>query len=122
MILTQEDIDDAVQKQAEYWNRVTDPLDYWKTSKLSKKNLDAVEQLQSLHGKQDVDWAMQPHHEGYEAFTRWRLNKFVENHVSWVFNVVYKSVLTSERDSGLAMTIAEHTKDGIERAMRNRFP
>lgn len=121
-MLTQEDIDEAVKGQAEYWGRVIEPLEFWKTCKLSQKNLNAFGNLETLSGPPNVDWCMQPFHEGYEAFTRWRLSKFVEKHISWLFNVTYNSVKDFTGDASLAMTAAEHVKTGLTLELKARFP
>lgn len=121
-MLKQEDIDEAVKGQTEYWGRLIEGLDYWKTSKLSRKNLDAFQTLNTLNGKPDIDWHLQPYNEGYEAFTRWRLGKTVEKHVTWTFNQVYDAILKESGDSNMAMNLAEYAAKGAELAMKARFP
>lgn len=121
-MMTQEDIDEAVKGQAEYWGRLTEPLEFWKTCKLSQKNLNALGDLETNSGPANIDWCMQPFHEGYEAFSRWRLSKAVEKHISWMFNLTYNSVKAHTRDAGLAMSVAEHVTTGLTQAMKARFP
>ncbi len=122
MKIDDEAIAKAQEGQTEYWNNLLSRLDFFVTSQFTKKNIEAVVQLDRMtcHWvRADID---KPLADGYEPFARNRMNAILNDHIAFVFNSVYSAVLTQTKNSSTAMTMADYASAGVTAQFKARFP
>lgn len=118
--LRQEDIDEARKGQAEYWGRMISNLDFFRTTNLSKKNIDAVRKLNVDGAEEWIAYALLSQEDGYEAHARYWMDHVLQGYLHRVAQATYeaKNVVTPDE----AITFMEFAVEGAKASLKGRFP
>ena len=121
--LDQEAIDKAKENVFNDEQALLSRAEYFKTSKLSNKNVNAVFSLETTFVRKEKEFVFDsPMREEKEHFARYRLSKIVEDHISTFGHEVYKSMLQYTGDSNKAMNALEYTITGLTQKMKGLYP
>lgn len=121
--LDQEAIDKAKENVLKDEQELLSRAEYFKTSKLSNKNVNAVLSLETTFARKEKEFVFdEPMQHEKEHFARYRLSKIVEDHITTVGYVVYESMLQYTGDSNKAMNALEYTIAGVTQKMKGLYP
>jgi len=121
--LDQEAVDKAKENVLKDEQELLSRAEYFKTVKLSNKNVNAVLSLDTTFVRKDREFVFDgPIREEKEQFARYRLSKIVEDHISTVGHEVYKSMMQFTSDSNKAMNALEYSIAGVTQKMKGLYP
>ena len=119
-MISDEDIGKAQEAQTEYWDNVYKRMDFFKTSKLSNKNMRDVRDMEVLD-KNILIYAELSNNNGNEVIARYWLDMHVKDHIDTMWRHTFESLKT-RISSDKAIELADHMKNSLYAHMKGRFP